>query len=188
MAGSGIGKGRALTGTKTEAALWPGLIILKIQSSIPSSRFYERFRERGQAEKRRIAISVTPSCTHGYRKVAKYLRTGARCTEQFKWTHNGLHVEVPLAPATFRVYRRPTGSNVVIGSAGITSGLLVIRQQCQLCAHVHSRVSYSAFYHFRAVHRSGHSTQWSAASRVTELPQLQSPTLRTKLAACFQTS
>jgi hypothetical protein len=53
-------QGSSAGGTKTEAALWPGLIILKIQSSIPSSRFYERFRERGQAEKQRIAISVTP--------------------------------------------------------------------------------------------------------------------------------
>ncbi len=43
-------------------------LVLGIQSSIPSSRFYERFRERGQAEKRRVAISVTPSCRHGCRK------------------------------------------------------------------------------------------------------------------------
>jgi hypothetical protein len=57
-----------------------------------------------QAHPTFIATSVTPNLQACYRKVAKCLRTGARCTEQFKWTHNGLHVEVPLAPATFRVY------------------------------------------------------------------------------------
>src|SRR6266849_5988748 len=112
MAGSGIGKGRALAGTKTEAALWPGLIILKIQSSIPSSRFYERFREQGPAEKRRVAISVTPKLQACYRKVAKCLRTGARCTEQFKWTHNGLHVD----------RSRPPRSGCIVGNTEVILG------------------------------------------------------------------
>ena len=43
--------------------LLPSLFVLKTQRTIPSSRFYERFRKGALAEKLRVAISAIPDVT-----------------------------------------------------------------------------------------------------------------------------
>src|SRR5258708_30924818 len=52
-------RGGAVVETKTELPRWPNLFAQNNRRSIPSSRFYKRFREEGQTEKRQVAIQVT---------------------------------------------------------------------------------------------------------------------------------
>src|SRR6266478_9167467 len=52
-------RGGALVETKTHLARWPNVFVQNCRRSIPSSRFYKRFREEGQAGKGWVAIQVT---------------------------------------------------------------------------------------------------------------------------------
>jgi len=53
-------------------------------------------------------LSKPPKCRHGNRKITKYYERADR-TEQFKRTYK--EYIMPLASATFRVYRRLPGRN-----------------------------------------------------------------------------
>lgn len=106
MYGSLIRKGQALGGTKTEARSGRARSGNPEQHSLtPILRAFPRAKTSG---KKPGCYLSNPSA--GMAAASRgVFASGTRCTVQFKWTHDGFHVEVPLAPATFRVYRRQAG-------------------------------------------------------------------------------